>query len=189
MHKFKKILVILISAIIIFIVLVILFISPLTKYGIEKYDEKYIGRQISMDWAYVNPFTGYIHFKNFKILEQNNGSVFFSVKGLSVNFSLTKMLSKTYEISEVTLDNPRGIIIQNKNYFNFNDLIEKFSPKENLDTLKAPIHFNILSIKINDGEFYYNEQLIPINYFIKKHYCPTKLRKNISTILSDKGFW
>jgi len=163
MHKLKKTLFIFISTIIIIVVVVILFISPITKYLVEKHDEKYTGRQITMTRAYVNPFTGYIHFSNLKIYELKSDSVFFSAKGVSVNIAMFKLLSKTYEISKFTLNHPRVIIIQNKKDLNFNDLVEKFSSKKNSDTTKAPVHFNILSVKINDGEFYYREKLIPIN--------------------------
>src|SRR5882672_3076117 len=108
--KFKKAILISIGAIILFTLLIILFISPITKYLVEKYDEKYTGRQIKMDWAYVNPFTGYVHFSNLKIYESKSDSLFFSAQGLSANFSLLKILSKTYEISQLTLDHPYGII-------------------------------------------------------------------------------
>ena len=56
-------------------------------------------------------------------------SVFFSANGSQCKFSMLKLFSKNYEISQLTLDHPVGIIIQNKNDFNFNDLIEKFSSK------------------------------------------------------------
>lgn len=167
-NKFKKTLFIVISTIIIIVAAVILFVSPITKYLVEKYDEKYTGRKITIDRAYVNPFTGYIHLNNPKIYELNSDSVFFSANGISGNIAILKLFLKTYEISELIIDHPRGIIIQDKKDFNFNDLIEKFSSKEKVDSTKAPVHFNILGIKINDGEFYYREKLFPINYFIKK---------------------
>src|ERR1039457_1723486 len=110
--KLKKTFIIVIGSIMILIVVVILFISPITKFLIEKYDEKYTGRQIVMNWAYVNPFTGYIHFSGLKIYELKSDSVFFSAKGVSLNISMLKLLSKTYEISECTLDRPLGIVIQ-----------------------------------------------------------------------------
>ena len=168
MHKIKKPLLIFIGTIVIIVVVVILLISPITKYLVEKYDEKYTGRQIKMDWAYVNPFTGYIYFSNLKIYELKSDSVFFSTSGVSANFAMLKILSKTYEISEITLNRPRGIIIQNKKDLNFNDLIKKFSSKKKPGTAKATGHFNILTIKIKDGEFYYREKVTPINYFITK---------------------
>jgi heme/copper-type cytochrome/quinol oxidase subunit 1 len=98
--RWKKALIISsISLLIIFGALIAL-ISPVTKYLVEKYDLKYTGRQITMDWAYVNPFTGYFHFENLKIYELNSDSVFISSKGISVNLSMRKLLNKTYEISE-----------------------------------------------------------------------------------------
>src|ERR1041384_3031942 len=103
MIKLKKPLLIFISTIVLIMVVVIIFISPITKYLVEKYDEKYTGRQITMDWAYVNPFTGYIHFSNLKIYELKSDSIFFSANSVSANFALHKLFSKTYEISECTL--------------------------------------------------------------------------------------
>jgi hypothetical protein len=116
----------------------------------------------------VNPLTGYIHFSNFKIYELKSDSIFFSADGLSANVAMLKLFSKTYEISKLTLNHPRGIIIQNKKDFNFNSLVNILSSKENSDTTKAQVHLNILHVKIKDGEFYYHEQQTPINYFIKK---------------------
>ena len=54
MSRLKKTLLIVSSILVILVVLVILFISPISKYLVEKYDEQYTGRQITMDWAYVN---------------------------------------------------------------------------------------------------------------------------------------
>lgn len=151
----------------------ILLISPITKYLIEKYDVKYTGRQIKTGIVYVNPFTGYFYLGNLKIYEAQNrpdlppsDSVFFLTKGISIHISLIKLISKTIEISDLTLDQPKVIIIQKKNHFNFNDLIDKFSSKEPAPK-QSSFHFNLLKIKIINGAFYYLEKDIPIDYFIK----------------------
>ena len=120
-----------------------------------------------MNWLYVNPFTGYVHIKNLKIYEQKSDSVFFSANSVSANFEMYKMLHKTYEIGEITLDEPVGYIIQNKKNLNFDDIIERFSSKGKPKSTKPPVHFNILNIKINNGVFYYVEKSMAINYFIK----------------------
>ena len=112
------------------VVLVVIFISPITKYLIEKYDTKYTGREIKMDWAYVNPFTGYLHFDGLKIYECESDTVFFSVDGLSLNFEILKAISGEYEISDFTLNKPWGKVVQNGNQFNFSDLIVQFGPKK-----------------------------------------------------------
>ena len=141
-NKIREILLITSSIIFILVVLTIIFISPLAKYLVERFDKKYTGREIKMSWAYVNPFTGYIHFDNLKIYEFKSDIVFFSANGLSANVTMSKLLSKTYEVSELTLDNPQGLLFQNKKQFNFSDLIMRFSPKKQSAEKKEPIHFN-----------------------------------------------
>ncbi len=169
--KWKKALIIASIAVVSLIIIVIAFISPITKYLVEKYSVKYTGRQIKMSWAYVNPFTGYIHFSNLKIYEYKSDTIFFSAKGLSASIALRKILSKTYEITSLTLDKPWGRVIQSdKNIFNFSDIINKFSSKDSVATPKEPAHFNLLNIKINNGEFHYIDKEIPVNYFIKSTY-------------------
>lgn len=167
MSKLQKVLKISLITIILLVVLVIAFISPLTKYLVERFDKKYTGREITMDWAYVNPFTGYLHFSNLKIYEFESDSIFLSTKGLSANFEMFKLLSKTYEISDFTIDRPQAIIFQNQEYFNFNDLISKFSSNDTTAKKKGPVHFSILNIKIINGLFSYREIVTPFNYFIK----------------------
>ncbi len=135
---------------------------------IEKYDEKYTGREITMDWVYVNPFSGYVHFNDLKIFESKSDSIFFSATGASINITMYKLFSKNFEISDISLDHPYGIVIKNKTQLNFSDLIERFSTKEETKTTsQSPFHFNIFNIKIAEGEIHYQEDSSTINYFIK----------------------
>ncbi|MCX6305961.1 MAG: DUF748 domain-containing protein [Bacteroidetes bacterium] len=171
--RFKKITILVIGSVLLAVIVIIILISPITKYIIEKYDEKYTGRQIELGWAYVNPFTGYIHLSNLVIYESktlpavsSGDSIFFSSKGVSANFALLKLLSKTIEITEITLDQPKGIVIQNEKLLNFTDVIKFYTPKKP-STAPASIHFSILGIHIINGEFHYREKRIPINYYIK----------------------
>ncbi|MGZ3862264.1 MAG: DUF748 domain-containing protein [Bacteroidia bacterium] len=167
--RILKIFLIVFSAIFILVFLCIIFISPITKYLIEKYDEKYTGRQITLDWAYVNPFTGYVYLSNVKAYEQKSDSVFLSANGIGANFEVRKLFSKEYEISTLTFERLKATIIQNgnKHNFNFDDIINKFRSGDK-DTAKAPVHFSILHFNVNSGELYYRENAIPVNYFIKK---------------------
>lgn len=178
-------------------VLVILFISPITKYAIEKYDEEYAGRQIKLDWAYVNPFTGYVFLKNLRMYEPANVSaqrkadtVFFSSEGVGLDLSLFKLFSKTYEIKSLSLDHPKVTIIQydNKDDFNFRDLIERFAG-DSTDTARAPVHFNLLDITVEGGEVHYREEVIPIRYYIKDfNFESDGLRWDVDTITAKFAF-
>jgi len=171
--NWKKIVFRIFLAIAIFFVVVIVFISPISKYLIQKYDTKYLGREVTMDWAFVNPFTGYIHLSNLTIYELEKDTVFFETNGLSIDISMFKLLSKTYEISSLKLNKPNGKIIRQDSLFNFNDLIQRFSDNDTIETKqpKEPIHFNILNCEIVDGEFYFTEPNTPINYsFLKVNF-------------------
>jgi hypothetical protein len=165
-HKVRNTFLILTISIVAIVGLIILFISPIAKYLLERYDKEILGREITVDWVYVNPFSGYVYISNIHIFEQNGDSVFISAAGLSANMAMLKLLHLTYEISECTLDRPIGYIIQDKKILNFSDLIERFTPKH--PNPNGPVHFNILNIKIKDGEFNYYAKRIHINYFIKK---------------------
>jgi hypothetical protein len=168
-NKVKRGILITLIAIFGFVLLVIVLISPIAKYVIQKYDEKFLGRQVQVSFVYLNPFSGKVHLKNLKIYEKEGSRIFFSVKDLGINVNMLKLLHRTYEISRVTLNSPVAWVIMDRKKTNFDDLLQKFSSKDTLDTLpKAPTHFNILNVKITNGEFHYWEQSIPVTYFIRQ---------------------
>ncbi|MDQ3190867.1 MAG: DUF748 domain-containing protein [Bacteroidota bacterium] len=187
MSKLKKTLLILATAVLILIGGTILFISPITKYLIQKYDKEFTGRQITLDWAYVNPFTGYIYLSNLKVYELNSDTIFLSSTGVSANFAMLKMFYNTYEINKISLKHPKGIVIQNELKFNFDDLIEKFTSTSDPD--KEPLHFNILNMEIIDGEFYYIDKITPISYFIKQVNIESSGKRwDVDTIAANFSF-
>lgn len=188
--KLRKILLGIVIGIVAFVALVIIFISPITKYLIEKYDVKYLGREITLGWVYVNPFTGYAHLHNLKLYEAGGmDTVFFSAKGISINFAIFKALSKTYEIENLTISKPYARIVQNRQWFNFNDIIAKFAPKDTVQKEdKPPLHFNLLDASIEDGEFHYEERSIPVNYFVKNVNISTPgMRWDVDTVAVKYG--
>jgi len=174
-HKIIKAGSIVAGIILLIIIFVILLISPITKSLIEKYDEQYTGRKITLDWVYVNPFTGYMHISNLKVHEFNSDSLFLSAKSVNINVSLHKLLSKTIELSAIELNEPDIVVDKNKKDFNFSDIILKFTPKK---TNRKPsnIHVSILGMKVVSGIIHYREKSVPVNYFIKdvNLECPGK---------------
>ena len=171
--RLRRILIIAISVIVGVVVLCVAFISPISKYLIEKYSVKYTGRQIKMAWLYVNPFTGHVHFSKLKIYEQKSDIVFFSANGLTVDMDMRKLLSKEYIFTRVTIDEPYGVVVlKDKSTFNFTDIVEFFSsPIPEIQKLPKPpgepTHFSILNVTIKNGTFYFYDTLIKVNYFIK----------------------
>lgn len=166
MGKLKKTLLIIAKVIVILLVLIIPIASFLTKYLIQKYDVEYTGREITLDWAYVNPFTGYVHLDDLVVYELDSDETFISMKGLSANMAMLKLFSKTYEIEKVKLDQPFVFIVHTEKDFNFSDLIEKFTPDSNKVKSDEVVRFSMLNIDIVNGEFHYDEETTPVNYFI-----------------------
>ena len=122
---------------------------------IENYDEKITGREITIDYAYVNPFTGYVYLDNFKAFEYKSDSVFLAAESVNANFSMLKLFSKNYEITELELVHPIGKIIQtgSKHDLNFMDIIKKFTPDKKRKDIakKSPVQFSIIKMKIFDN--------------------------------------
>ncbi|HYG50777.1 MAG TPA: DUF748 domain-containing protein [Flavobacteriales bacterium] len=160
----------LLKALIIFFAffIVILFVSsPFAKYFIEKYDRYYTGREITVESAYMNPFTGYISFGNLKIYEANSNNVFFQTERLSADFAMLKLLVGTYEIEKANLYKPIGYIIQDSaRHLNFRDWIIRWRPKIR-KVKREPVHFSITDIEVTEGQFFYIANSIPVNYNIK----------------------
>jgi hypothetical protein len=164
--KWKKALLITGAVIIALVVLVIAFISPIAKYVIEKYDEKILGRQITLSWIYVNPFTGYAHISDLVLSEQNKDSVFVKAGGVNIDFAMLKLFKKTYEISYLTINNAEIHLKQQDSTFNFSDLITRFSPKDTIKKDTTKTRFSLLDIKVKNSKFFYYQKEIPVDYFI-----------------------
>src|SRR5688572_19552771 len=88
------------------LVAVMLCLSPILKYLVEKNDEKWLGRQITIGWVYANPLTGYVHLWDVKFYEHKSDTVCLTVDGITGRFHLLKMLSNEFIVSGVTLIRP-----------------------------------------------------------------------------------
>lgn len=146
----------LVVVVLIIMVLLILVLSPLTKYLIRKYDVKYTGREIEVSHVFINPFTGKLSLRDFKMHEPDSDSLFISFHRFSVKLSILKLLTGTYQVSSLKLDQPVANITRTDTVFNFTDLIKRFTSKP-VDTTKGPMHLNILNIKLSGGEITYSE--------------------------------
>jgi len=165
---FKLTVAVLITLLVI-LALIVAFISPITKYVVEKYDEKWTGRQITMDWAYVNPFTGFIYFHNFKAYEANSESVFLAADGVSIRLDMTKIFSQQYDIKKLKFTKFYGKIVQLRGkQVNYGDIIDHFSSKDSTDTIPSKVKVRLLNVKITDGVLHYFDETIPVNYFVRK---------------------
>ena len=77
MKKLYKVTFIILAVLISLFILAFAFISPITKWAIEKYSPKYTGRQIKMESLFINLFTGSIDVNGLKMYEADNKNIFF----------------------------------------------------------------------------------------------------------------
>lgn len=169
MSKPLKIILRIAAVLVIVCIVLIVCISPIAKYLLEKHDLQLIGREITVDWVYVNPITGYAYLSDLVIHEEESDSVFFSANGLGVNVGMFKLISSTLEFSKIKLTKPYGIVKQRGDQFNFSDILDKFTPekKETTSTGGFPKNFSIQNVSIVDGEFHFNDLKTEVNYFIE----------------------
>ncbi|HLP71601.1 MAG TPA: DUF748 domain-containing protein [Bacteroidales bacterium] len=166
----------------IIVLLLIAAASPLVKYVVQKYDVKYTGREITVDRVFVNPLSGAVRLRNFRIYEENSDSVFMYIKRFKTNLSILKLLSGTYELTSLSADQPDIHIIRTDSLFNFSDLIRKFSGNEK-DTTKPPAHFNLKHIRINDGLVRYHEYDFPSEINLAEiNFSSSGMMWNVDTI-------
>jgi hypothetical protein len=144
----------------------VVLVSPFAKYFVEKNDERYTGRKITVDWAYANLFTGFVQFNGVTIYEAEKDTVFLSAKSVSLNFTLMKLLWNTVEISEIIITEPHGVVVNTKKHFNYDDLVVRFTP-DPLRNKSSRFHVNVRAVKVLRGEVYYRDRAIPIDYLVR----------------------
>ncbi|HTA83914.1 MAG TPA: DUF748 domain-containing protein [Bacteroidia bacterium] len=145
-------------------------LSPVTKYVLEKNSVKWTGRRITTGGIKLDPLNGSLSIKNIKIYEADSTNVFFDCHDVFVKVNLTKMTDNVYEVDNINIDNPEISIIQNGNYFNFDDLAKRYTPdtaQQSPQSNSPGVHYDIKNISITNGNITYNNA--PIHNVFKIH--------------------
>src|SRR5579862_7191829 len=148
--KLKRIVFLVFGVLAAFILVVLIFLSAITKYLIEKYSEAYTGRKITMSDLHINAFNGIVRFDDLKIYEANRKTIFFECRELYLNITVYKLWAGEYDITELTMDRPTINIIQRGNRFNYDDLVKRFSEKgSDVSGKKKPARYWIHNLQID----------------------------------------
>jgi len=159
MKKWRKAGLIFAATVLGLLVLVAVFISPITKYLIEKNSEKFTGRQITIKSLGINIFTGSVTCKGLTIFEAKSNTVFVSCEEVYVNIAITKLLKGEYDIETVRVSKPVVTIVQKGKHFNYDDLMKRFMT----DTVSAkatvatqPAHYWVHNFAVDSAKFTYS---------------------------------
>lgn len=139
------------------LVFAVLFISPITRYLVEKHSEEYTGRKITMDRLSINIFNGKLKANGLKIKEAGSKSNFFACDELELNLAVYKLWTAQYDITSLRISHPYIQVIQQGNHFNYDDLLKRFvyNDAEKKDTAAAPVKYWVRNIRIEQAKILY----------------------------------
>jgi hypothetical protein len=143
------------------ILIAALTVSPIVKSYVVKHSKEMIGRKIAINGLHINIFTGSLEIDSVRMFEKDDKTVFASIDSFYMNLTLHKLLSSKVEITELKVVRPYAQIIQNKDKFNFDDLMHLNDNKKN-DTVKSSFPKSVVfkNIMISGGTLVYTDRQI-----------------------------
>ena len=130
--KYLRIILIVASVLVFILGAVCLTVSPAAKYVINNYGPKIVGRTMQADDVSINLLSGRVVVDGFKLYEAEDSTLFISLRKFDTKANLWRLLSQTIDISHLTFDALDVNIIQNGSQFNFDDILEFYSPADTL---------------------------------------------------------
>lgn len=124
-----------------------------------------LARPVTIQSIDIKPFTLEIAVSGFQIGEKLTASdqtTFFSFDQLYVDLSAESLIHLTPVVTTISLTAPKIYITrEDKNQFNFSDLIEKFgqAPEKKPEEPEKPTLFSINNISIQNGEITFTDQI------------------------------
>ena len=160
MNKLLKIILIVVSSLLGFLLLVSLLVSPVAKSYVNKHGKSLIGREMHVDKLRANIWTGRVRIHDLVVYEDDDTTTFFSFDTLDVSVKLRKLLRQEVFVRHITLAAPHVRIVQYDDRFNFSSIIDHFASDEETpdDTASAPWRLGFYNIRLVDGEVYYADR-------------------------------
>ena len=159
MKRRYKILLWIIGVLLGLFLLIMLIVSPVARYVIEKNSETWIGRTVEIDKLGINLLNGRINIKDLAVYEANRDTVFFHVNHILVDINIWKLIWGTYHIEQLHIVDPFAMIIQQGDSMNFSDFMIRFpadtSPKPVDTTTLEEIRYIVEDLSISGGNIHY----------------------------------
>ncbi|MCC6370666.1 MAG: DUF748 domain-containing protein [Bacteroidia bacterium] len=154
-----------VSIIVVLLVVALLFLSPIAKWAIQKYDKQYTGREITIGDLSINAFTGKLSINNLSVFEADGKTVFLSLKDFDTKISVMPLFKQKYNIEHVTINDFFVAVKQNGSQFNFDDLLKLGESKpdekpEPVDPNAPPTEWFLNNVKINNSRIFYSEKQV-----------------------------
>ncbi|HNJ36593.1 MAG TPA: DUF748 domain-containing protein [Nitrosomonas sp.] len=153
------------SIVVLFGVLGYFWLPGFAKAKLEQVLSETLARPVTVQSIDIKPFTLEVAVRGFRIGEKSTVSdqtTFFSFDQLYVDLSAESLIHLAPVVTTISLVAPKIYVTrEDKNQFNFSDLIEKFgqTPEEKPQEPKKPTLFSINNISIQNGEITFADRI------------------------------
>ena len=158
MKKALKIGGIILASLLAIVMVILLFLGPIARGVVQKYDEKIIGRQVEIGKMKVKLLTGNACICGLHLKEVDGKTDFVAFDTLDVSIRLRKLLKSEVEIPHITLTGPAIHVVQYDSTFNFTDILEHFS-SDTTDTSSSDWKIGLYDIRISGGSIRYKDEV------------------------------
>ncbi|MCQ2263613.1 MAG: DUF748 domain-containing protein [Bacteroidales bacterium] len=145
-----------------------IFISPVAHWYIEKHSKDLCGRVVTMDDLKVNILKGTAEIKGLVGLEKNDKDTCLAFDRLYVDISLWKLLKKTVQLNEITLEKPTVVVVQYPGRFNFTDIAEFYEDDEPDDDEPSQWIVDLRNITLSSGRAIYRDASVGSKFDLRK---------------------
>jgi len=135
-----------------------------------------LGRTVSIEKVYWNPFSLVFELENFKILDSKQKEATFALDRLHLNLETASLYKWSLVVKQIEIDHPQLSVSRiGMNEFSFDDIIklvqekiknaqETEQPEKESPSLLSKLDYQITNIAIHGGMFYFNDE-----FALKKH--------------------
>ena len=168
LRKSLKVLIIIAAVLVGLFLLLAAIISPVAHWYIEKHSKDLCGRVVTMDDLHINLFTGSVEIEGLVALEKNDKDTCLAFDRLFVDMSLWKLLGKTVQLNEITLEKPLVVIVQYPGRFNFTDICEFYKDDDDDDDKESTWVVDLRNISLTGGNAIYRDADVGSRFDLKQ---------------------
>lgn len=168
LRKSLKVLIVIAAVLVGLFLLLAAIISPVAHWYIEKHSKDLCGRVVTMDDLHINLFTGSVEIEGLVALEKNDKDTCLAFDRLFVDMSLWKLLGKTVQLNEITLEKPLVVIVQYPGRFNFTDICEFYKDDDDDDDKESTWVVDLRNISLTGGNAIYRDASVGSRFDLKQ---------------------
>lgn len=148
-HTGRKILFTVLGIIVGLVLAVLLLVSPIAKWYVEKHDTELIGRELTIKRLRVNLLAGSVNLGNVTLFEDDATTPFVSFENFKTDIKMRDLINKRLWVNYLNLDGLYVNVIQNDSIFNFTSLINHFASDEPKEEEENSSSFGLIFNNIN----------------------------------------